>query len=102
MSLPDRLDSDGRVSAQPGCQPAAGPRHATQPRLVEAGLELVGDQQDWVFVGGKGFAHITALKGIIRWVPLPPYNIIQKISASRARDIYKLNACQSGPFVRGD
>ena len=37
--------------------------HAAQQRLIEAGLELVGHQQDLVLVGLEGLADVAALAG---------------------------------------
>ena len=37
--------------------------HAAQQRLVEAGLELVGHQQDLILVGVERFADVAASAG---------------------------------------
>ena len=36
--------------------------HAAQQRLIEAGLELVGDEQDLILVALEGFADVAALQ----------------------------------------
>ena len=44
--------------------------HAAQQRLVEAGLELVGDEQDLVFVAFEGFPDVAALQIRIQGVAM--------------------------------